>query len=66
MANKRKLCLVRVNIFDPADTIYRFMLENIATQSINSVGGIYDNPAVRQAVNDGTQIPHLRIIRVQL
>ena len=61
-ANKGKLCLLRINIFDLTYPVYRFMLHNIATQAIDRIGWIYDHPPVFQAFRQLFDQPGLGVI----
>ena len=44
-ADKGKLCLFRINLFDPANPFDGFLVKNIATESIYGIGWVYDDPA---------------------
>ena len=48
---------MRINLFDAADLFNGFVLENIATQTINGIGRIDDEPAVHEAFGNHAYMP---------
>jgi len=48
VTNKRKLRFMRIDLFNMAYSLYRSVLKNVATKTVNSVGGINDySPSVK-------------------
>jgi hypothetical protein len=64
VADKAELCLLRVYLFNAANPFNGLVLENIATQPVDGIGGVNDHSAAHQAVYYGLYLPHGRVLRV--
>jgi hypothetical protein len=47
---------VWIHLFDTTDLFNGFVLENIATQTINGIGWVDDEPAIHQAFRNHTNM----------
>lgn len=40
------------SFFELVDPLYRFLIEDVATNTVNSIGGVTDDPAPAQMIYD--------------
>jgi hypothetical protein len=60
--NKGKLGLLRIYAFNAADALHRFLLRNIASQSVDGIGRINDYAAAAQAIGYLLQQSRLGVV----
>lgn len=52
---------MRINLFDAADLFDGFVLKNIATQTINGISGVNDEPTIHKAFGNHTYMPWIGV-----